>query len=698
MTASTVEDNPLLEPWTAPFEAPPFERVDAGHFRPAFDVALKEARDEIDTVAANPDRPSLANTIEAMERSGHTLDKVSRLFHNLAGSATNDELQAIEREIAPILARHRSEILLNDALFKRIDALKAGEDKLRLSAEQARVLERYHLNFTRAGAGLPPETKARLAAISERLATLGAQFGQNVLADEKDWLLLLDKDDLNGLPDFFIASAARLAAERGHAGKYAVTLSRSSIEPFLQFSTRRDLRETAFRAWAARGENGGATDNREIIGEMVRLRAERARLLGYESFAHYRLADTMAKTPQAALGLLESVWTPGVMSARKEEEALQDLIADEGDNFKIAPWDWRYYAEKRRKAEFDFDEGELKPYLQLDRMIEAAFYAANRLFGLSLTERFDLKLYHPDVRAWTVTGRDGEPVALFLGDYFARPSKRSGAWMSQFRGQQKLDGPQLPIVVNVMNFAKGGEGDASLLSFDDARTLFHEFGHALHGMLSDVTYPLISGTNVAGDFVEFPSQIFENWVEQPEMLRRFALHYKTGEPMPEALLRKLLSARQFNQGFATVEYTASALVDLALHLYPSPEDVDVVAFERRELARIGMPDAIGMRHRTPHSSISSRTAIRPPITVICGRKFSTPTASKPSKRAATYLIRRWPSGCAISSTPPAQAATMRRPIRLFAAGRHRRRRCFESAGLRQALLPRRALSRRSASD
>jgi peptidyl-dipeptidase Dcp len=333
---------------------------------------------------------------------------------------------------------------------------------------------------------------------------------------------------------------------------------------------------------------------------MVRLRAERARLLGYETYAHYRLADTMAKTPEAALGLLESVWTPGVARARKDEEAMQAIAASEGGNFKLAPWDWRYLAEKRRKAEFDFDEGELKPYLQLDRMIEAAFYAARRLFGLEFTERFDLKLYHPDVRAWEVKGRDGAPKALFLGDYFARPSKRSGAWMSGFRGQQKLDGPQLPIVVNVMNFAKGGDGEASLLSVDDARTLFHEFGHGLHGMLSDVVYPRISGTHVAGDFVEFPSQVFEHWILQPEMLRRFALHYKTGEPMPEALVDKLLAARRFNQGWATVEYTASALVDLRLHLDPSAGEVDVVAFERSELKRIGMPEAIAMRHRTPH--------------------------------------------------------------------------------------------------
>ncbi len=600
MTTSPIDGNPLLEPWTAPFEAPPFDRFEPRHFPPAFDAALKAARAEIDAVAADPAPPSFANTIEALERSGRSLDKVASVFFNLAGAATNDELQAIEREIAPKLARHRSDTYLNEALFKRIDALKADADALALSAEQARVLERYHLDFTRAGAGAAPEAKARLAAIAERLATLAAEFGQNVLKDEKDWLMLLDKPDLDGLPDFFIASAARIAADRGHPGKYAVTLSRSSVEPFLQFSARRDLRETAFRAWAARGENGGATDNRAIAAEMVRLRAERARLLGYETYAHYRLADTMAKTPRAALDLLESVWAPGVARARKDQEALQAIAASEGGNFKVAPWDWRYLSEKRRKAEFDFDEGELKPYLQLDRMIEAAFYAANRLFGLEFAERFDLKLYHSDVRAFTVTGRDGAPKALFLGDYFARPSKRSGAWMSSLRGQRKLDRAQLPIVVNVMNFAKGAEGEASLLSVDEARTLFHEFGHALHGLLSDVTYPRISGTHVAGDFVEFPSQLFEHWIKEPEMLRRFALHTKTGEPMPEALMGKLLNARGFNQGWATVEYTASALIDLKLHLDPSPAEVDVVAFEREELKRIGMPDAIAMRHRTPH--------------------------------------------------------------------------------------------------
>ncbi|VFU09155.1 M3 family metallopeptidase [Methylocella tundrae] len=600
MSETNMSDNPLLKPWTGPFETPPFERIKPAHFRPAFDIALKQARGEIDAVAANPEPPTFANTIEALERAGRSLTRVASVFFNLAGAATNDELEAVEREIAPIMSRHRSATYLNEALFSRIDALKTNEQNLDLTGEQSRVLNRYHLNFTRNGAGLPAESKARLAEIGERLASLGAQFGQNVLADEKSYLLLLDESERDGLSKSFIASAARTAAERGFPGKYGVTLSRSSIEPFLQFSKRRDLREKAFRAWAARGESGGPTDNRAIAAEMVILRAERARLLGYESFAHFRLADTMAKAPAAALDLLQSVWEPGRARAAKEEEALQDIIASEGGNFKVAPWDWRYYAEKRRGAEFDLDENDIKPYFQLDQMIEAAFYAAHRLFGLTFTERFDIALYHPDVRAWTVTGREGAPVALFLGDYFSRASKHSGAWMSDFRGQQKLDGPELPIIVNVMNFSKGGDGEPSLLSFDDARTLFHEFGHGLHGMLSDVTYPTISGTNVARDFVEFPSQLYEHWLEQPEILRRFALHAQTGEPMPEALLQRLLSARRFNQGFATVEYAASALVDLGLHLDPAPRDLDVVAFEKQELARLRMPEAIAMRHRTPH--------------------------------------------------------------------------------------------------
>ncbi len=593
--------NPLLAPWTGPFAAPPFAAILPEHFPPAFDAALAEKRGEIAAIAVDPEPASFANTIEALERSGERLDRVAAVFFNLAGAHSNDALEAIERDIAPVLSRASSEIYLNEALFARIEALHAAREGLDLTPEQARVLDLYRIAFRRNGAGLAPDAKARLAEIDERLAALGAQFGQNVLADEKAYVQALETpDDCAGLPDWLIAAAAASAAERGLPGRRAITLSRSIVEPFLQFSARRDLRERAFRAWAARGERGGVSDNRAIAAETVRLRAERARLLGFASYAHFRLDDTMAKTPQAALDLLNSVWAPARRQALREEAALQAIVAEEGGNFQLAPWDWRYYAEKRRKALFDLDESEIKPYLRLDKMIEAAFYVANRLFGVSFIERKDVELHHPDARCWSMIGRDGREIALFIGDYFARPSKRSGAWMSAFREQRKLDGAVLPIVVNVLNLAKAAAEEDCLLSFDDARTLFHEFGHALHGMLSDVTYPLISGTNVARDFVEFPSQLYEHWLERPEILRRFAAHHRTGEPMPEALARRLLVARQFNQGFATIEFTASALVDLDLHLQSAPGPIDVVAFENGELARLGMPAAIAMRHRTPH--------------------------------------------------------------------------------------------------
>ncbi len=593
--------NPLLNPWSGAFEAPPFAAIKPEHFRPAFDVAMSEKRAEIAAIAGQSAPPTFANTIDALERSGKALDRVASVFFNLAGADSNDAIEAIERDMAPLLSRLSSEMYLNEALFARIDALYVERATLILNAEQRRVVERYHIAFTRHGAALAADKKAQLAANAEKLATLGAQFGQNVLADEKAWMLVLEAPaELAGLSAELIAAAAQVAEGRGAPGKHAVTLSRSSLEPFLQYSTRRDLREKVWRAFIARGANGGPTDNCGIAGQTIALRAEQAKLLGYESYAHFRLADTMAKTPEAALGLLNSVWKPARTQALREAEALQAMIAADGDNFALAPWDWRFYAERRRKALFDLDEAEIKPYLELGHMIEAAFDVANRLFGLRFSERFDIALYHSDARCWTVSGGDGEPIALFIGDYFARPSKHSGAWMSSFRDQQKLDGKVLPIVINVLNLASGGAGEPCLLSSDEAHTLFHEFGHALHGMLSDVTYPLLAGTNVSRDFVEFPSQLYEHWLERPEVLRRFALHHATGEPMPEALLQRLTKARRFNQGFATVEFVASALVDLALHLEPRPGEIDILAFEKEQLENIGMPEQIAMRHRTPH--------------------------------------------------------------------------------------------------
>ncbi len=593
--------NPLLEAWTTPHETPPFTAIRPEHFRPAFDRAMADHIAEIEAIAACPDAPSFANTIAALERSGQALDRVSAVFHALAGAHTSDALMAIEREMSPLLAAHRNRIRLHDGLYARIKALRDQRDSVDLSPEAARVLERYDIAFRRAGAGLPADTKSRVAAIEERLAALGTAFSQNVLADEQAYALFLDgEEDLVGLSEGARTSAAAAAAERGQPGRHAITLARSSVEPFLRFSARRELREKAYEAWAARGNSGGGTDNKAIIAETVALRAERARLLGHRTFAHYRLDDSMAKTPEAVQDLLERVWSPARARAMADRDALQDLIRQEGGNFELAAWDWRYYAEKLRKARCDIDAAEIAPYLALDNMIAAVFDTANRLLGLTFRERHDVPVWHPEVRVWEVTGPGGRFHGLFFGDYFARSSKRSGAWMTTLRTQHKLDGDIRPLVINVMNFAKAGDGEKTLLSFDDARTLFHEFGHALHALMSEVTYPMISGTRVATDFVELPSQLYEHWLEQPEVLRRFARHYRTGEPMPDSLLARLLAARTFDQGFAAVEYTASALVDLAFHLAPEPENIDPAAFEADVLARIGMPREIGMRHRSPH--------------------------------------------------------------------------------------------------
>jgi peptidyl-dipeptidase Dcp len=593
--------NPLLSPWKSRFQMPPFASIRPEHYAPAFAAALDANKAEIARIADATSKPTFANTIVALEKSGRLVNRISRVFFNLTGADTSPSLQAVERSISPKLAAHWSEIVLNPKLFARIDDLYQRRDSLELDPEQLRLLERMHLGMVRGGALLGAKDKKRVAAINKKLATLGTQFGQNLLKDEQSFQLVLeDENDLQGLPDFVRNAAARTAADLGKAGKHVITLARSSIEPFLQFSARRDLREKAFLAWSRRGENGGATDNRAIATQILSLRLERARLLGYGTFAEFRLDDTMAKTPQAVRRLLDEVWRAAVTSAGSEREMLQQVVRDEGGNFELAAWDWRYYAEKVRKARFDLDESEIKPYLQLDRIIAAAFDTARRLFGLSFEERKDLPRYNPDVRVWEVTDRAGKLVGIFLGDYFARPSKRSGAWMSAFRGQHKLEGEVRPIIVNVANFARGAEGEPSLLSFDDARTLFHEFGHALHGLLSDVTYPSLAGTSVSTDFVELPSQLYEHWLLTPEVLKRFARHFRTGQPMPDALVARLEAAQKFNQGFATVEYVSSALADLELHSLATTTDLDLGDFERRLLKNLRMPREITMRHRLPH--------------------------------------------------------------------------------------------------
>ncbi len=596
---STSPQNPLLADWTGAFGLPPFATLTPEHFRPAFDRALAAHRAELDTISANPAAPTFDNTIVALEKSGHDLDRVANVFFVMAGADTGEAIEAIERDMSPLLARHSNAMYLDRKLYARIGDLYARRDSLGLSPEQARVLDRYNTRFVRAGGALEQGSQDRLAAINERLATLGTQFGQNVLADEKSYALILDEADLAGLPDFARAAAAAAAEERGHKGKYAITLARSSCEGFLQFSSRRDLREKVFNAWIKRGENGGATDNRALIAEMVALRGERARLLGFATFADYRLDDSMAKTPRAASQLLDDVWGRAKIKAGREREALQEMIAQEGGNFALAAHDWRYYAEKLRKAQYDLDESEIKPYFQLDKMIDAAFETAHRLFGLNF-KPVEVPLYHADARAWDVTDASGKHVGLFIGDYFARGSKHSGAWMTSLRDQQKLAGDIRPVILNVCNFSKPAVGEKALLSFDDARTLFHEFGHGLHGLLSNVTYPLLAGTSVSSDFVELPSQLYEHWLEVPEILQKYALHAKTGAPMPKAMFDKLLATRTYGQGFATIEYTSCALVDLDIHALPDASTLDVTKFERDTLASMHMPAEIVMRHRLPH--------------------------------------------------------------------------------------------------
>ncbi len=591
--------NPLLTDWTGDFGLPPFAALTPEHFRPAFDEALSRHRAELDAIAGNPAPPTFDNTIVALEQSGRDLDKVANVFFVKAGADTGDAIEAVERDISPLLARHSNAMYLDRKLYARIADLYARRDALGLNAEQARLLDRYNTRFVRAGGALDKAAQDRLAQINERLATLGTQFGQNVLADEKSYALMLDQADLAGLPDFAVAAAAAAAEERGQPGKFAITLARSSCEGFLQFSARRDLREKVFQAWIKRGENGGATDNRALIAETVALRGERAKLLGFATYADYRLADQMAKTPKAARDLLDNVWPRARAKAQVERDALQDMIKQEGGNFELAAHDWRYYAEKLRKAKFDLDEAEIKPYFQLDKMVDAAFETAHRLFGLNF-KAVSVPLYHPDARAWDVTDADGKHVGLFIGDYYARGSKHSGAWMTSLRDQEKLSGDVRPIILNVCNFSKPAKGEPALLSFDDARTLFHEFGHALHGLLSNVTYPMLAGTGVSSDFVELPSQLYEHWLEVPEILKKFARHAKTGEAMPKALLDKILATRTYGQGFATVEYTSCALVDLDIHALPDAGALDVSEFERRTLADMKMPAEIVMRHRLPH--------------------------------------------------------------------------------------------------
>jgi peptidyl-dipeptidase Dcp len=603
--AASAADNPLLGAWDTPYGLPPFAAIRAGHFPPAFEAAMQAHRDDVEAIAASREPPTFANTIRALDRAGRLLERTSGVFHNLAASETSPELQAVQRDLAPRLAAHGSWVHTHAGLFARIEALHAEREALALDPEQRRVLERYRSDFVRAGAKLDPEAKARHAEIVRRLAELTTRFGQNVLADEAGYRLeLRDEADLAGLPDFVRAAARQAGAERGFDVP-VVTLSRSLVVPFLTFSERRDLRERAWRAWTTRGEHEGAHDNRPIAREILALRCELAGLHGARSYAEHALQDTMAREPGHVRTLLEQVWKPACARAAQELEALEALALSRDEPARIEPWDWLFYAEKVRKVRYDFDEAQVKPYFALDRMVAAAFDCAGRLFGLSFVEQPQVPAYHPDVKVYEVRARGaGALVGVFLHDNFARATKRSGAWMSSYRVQSRhgeRGDRVVPIVVNNNNFAKAAPGEPTLLSFEDARTLFHEFGHGLHGLLSDVGYERVAGTRVLRDFVELPSQLFEHWLAEPEVLKRHARHYVTHEPIPDALVERIHAARHFNQGHETVRYAASALVDMAVHgLETVAPQLDLAAVERDELERLGHPAVVGMNHRLPH--------------------------------------------------------------------------------------------------
>ncbi len=587
--------NPLLQEWDGPFQTPHFDQIDDNDFMPAFCEAMKSSRSNIEAIASNSDESTFENTIAALDLAEDNLVQVCDIFFNLAHSDSNEKRQEIEQEIAPTLADFESETVMNQDLFARVEEVWDKRESEGLTEEQLRVLEVCRQRFVRAGAALKGAARQRFAEIMSRLAELGTAFSQNLLADEADWSMRITDDQLSGLPAFVIEAARVAARERGIDG-YAITLNRSHIEPFLQFSRDRDLRKRAVEAWNQRGKNGGKTDNLGIIAETLHLRTEMAELLGFASYAEYKLEIEMAKTPDAVQRLLDHVWVPAKEQAEKDARILQASMKDDGIEDSLKSWDWRFYSERRRNSEHGLDEAEIKQHFQLDLIRDAAFECARRLFGLTF-HPLDIPLYHVDCLAWEVR-QAGKTKAVFIGDYYARPAKRSGAWCSTFRDQRRIGGRRQPIVVNTCNFAKPAEGDPCLLSFNDARTLFHEFGHALHGILSNVDYPSVSGLSVARDFVELPSQLFESWLEDPEILSRFALHAKTGKPIPDKLKDRLLAARNYDQGFATVEYLACAFVDLDLHSGRAPNDP--ISRQSEVLEQIKMPDAILMRHAAPH--------------------------------------------------------------------------------------------------
>ena len=600
MSPALAAENPLLERWTGPYGGvPPFDAFKLEHFRPALETGMAEQLAEIDKIATDGAAPSFENTIAALERAGRTLDRVTTFYGVYSSTLSSPEFQAIETQMAPRLAAFSDQITQNEKLFARIAAVYEARERSDLTPEQRRLVWLDYTNFVRAGARLDAAAKKRLSEINQRLASLFTNFSQNVLADETDYVLYLTSEaELAGLPDSIRSGAAAAAEARAHKGQWAILNTRSSVEPFLVYSDRRELREKAWRTYFSRGDNGDAKDNNKIITEILGLRAERAKLLGYATHAHWRLENSMAGTPERAMALMESVWPAAVARVHEEVADMQALADKQGAGIRIEPWDYRYYAEKVRKAKYDLDQNEVKPYLQLDKLREGMFWVAGQLFGFRFSPVASVPVCHPDVRVFEVKDAAGKHVGLWYFDPYARPGKRSGAWMNAYRNQERFDRDITTIVSNNSNFVKGQPGEPVLISWDDASTLFHEFGHALHGLSSKVNYPSLSGTNVARDYVEFPSQLLEHWLSTPEVLNRFTLHYQTGQPLPAALVQRIERAATFNQGFITIEYLASALVDMKLHL-AGDRPIDPDAFERETLAALGMPQQIVMRHRTP---------------------------------------------------------------------------------------------------
>lgn len=601
-SCSQLTQNPFYTEWDTPFGTPPFGKIKEKHYMPAFQEGMKQQQEEIAAITNNTEAATFENTIEAMEKSGALLRKVANVFYNLNSSMTNDELQAIAKEVAPLLSKHGDDILLNDALFQRVKAVYGQKENLDLTTEQNKLLEETYKEFVRGGANLNEEDKATLREINKELSLLTLKFGENVLKEDNNFELVIEKEEeLAGLPENVIAGAAEAANERGHDGKWVFTLHKPSLIPFIQYSEMREYREKLYKGYIMRGDNNNEFDNKEILSKIVALRLKKANLLGYKTHAHYVLEENMAKVPENVYELLQKLWKPALDMAKKEAYEFQAMIYEEGNKFKLEPWDWWYYAEKVKKAKYDLDEEMLRPYFKLENVIAGVFDVANKLWGLTFEERKDIPTYHEDVKVFEVKEADGSHIGILFTDYFPRASKRGGAWMNSFRKQYKVDGKMVtPVICNVGNFSKPTADKPSLISFDEVLTLFHEFGHALHGLLSDCTYRSLSGTSVPRDFVELPSQIMENWASEPEVMKSYALHYETGEPIPDELIEKIENAGHFNQGFATVEYLAASFLDMDWHTLTEAAELDVIKFENESLNKIGLIPEIISRYRSTY--------------------------------------------------------------------------------------------------